>query len=123
VQSQQAKTFSGIVRATPAQARFEDDDVEKEERERREREERNVRVEEDRKRQEREFEERKRREEELKRVREEEEKKAREEHRCQFYQHFTSAFFIQKCFVQLFFSYSLALKLFGERILAQKLHI
>ncbi len=70
MQSQQAKTFSGIVRATPAQARFEDDDVEKEERERREREERNVRVEEDRKRQEREFDERKRREEELKRVRE-----------------------------------------------------
>ncbi len=29
--------------------------------------------------------------------------------RCQFHQHFTQAFFVQKCFAQLFSSYILAL--------------
>jgi len=29
--------------------------------------------------------------------------------RCQFHQHFTSSFFIGKCFLQLFYNYSLAL--------------
>ena len=41
--------------------------------------------------------------------------------RSQFHQHFMSGFFAQKCFEQLFCSYSLALYFFGKRILVQKL--
>jgi hypothetical protein len=41
----------------------------------------------------------------------------------QFHHHFTLAFFIQKCFAQLFSSYSLALNFFCKRMLAQKLHV
>jgi len=41
--------------------------------------------------------------------------------RCQFHQHFSSSFFIWKCFVQLFSNYSLALYLFVKRISMQKL--
>ncbi len=37
------------------------------------------------------------------------------------FQHISSNFFVQKCFGQLFSSYSLALYFFGKRILAQKL--
>ncbi len=44
-------------------------------------------------------------------------------YRCQLHQYFTCIFFIQKCFAQLFSTYSLALWLFGKRILAQKLLI
>ncbi len=33
-----------------------------------------------------------------------------EQIRCQFHQHFVCAFFVQKCFVQLFFGYILAKK-------------
>ncbi len=40
--------------------------------------------------------------------------------RCQFYQHFTSAYFV-KSTLHLFANYNLALQLFGARILAQKL--
>jgi len=41
--------------------------------------------------------------------------------RCQFHLHFTCAFFVQKCFAQLFSTYILALKFSGKRISAQKL--
>jgi len=41
--------------------------------------------------------------------------------RFQFHQHFTRGFLVQKCFSQLFSSYSLTLCLFGKRILAKKL--
>ena len=68
-------SFSGIVRATPAQARFDEEEIE-EERKRKEKE--SIRIEEERKR-----EERRVREEQLKKVREEEERKSREEHRRQ----------------------------------------
>jgi len=40
--------------------------------------------------------------------------------RCQFHQHFTGAFFVWKCFAQLFSNKSSTLWLFGKRILAQK---
>ncbi len=36
--------------------------------------------------------------------------------RCQYHHHFTSSYFMQKCFAQFFFTYSLALKFFGKRI-------
>jgi len=42
-------------------------------------------------------------------------------YRCQFHQHFTGDFCIQKCFAQLFSYDSLALKFFRERIFAKKL--
>jgi hypothetical protein len=45
------------------------------------------------------------------------------ERRCQFQQHFTRTFFVQKCFAQLFSTYILALYFFGKRILAQKMHV
>jgi len=38
-----------------------------------------------------------------------------------FHQHFMPAFFVWKCFAQLFFNYILALKKFVQRILVQKL--
>jgi len=38
-----------------------------------------------------------------------------------FHQHFIHTFLVRKCFVQLLFSYSLALQFFGTRISAQKL--
>ena len=41
--------------------------------------------------------------------------------RGQFCQHFTTSFFVQKCFEQLFCTYSSALYFFGKRILAKKL--
>jgi len=41
--------------------------------------------------------------------------------RFQFRRHFLLAFFVRKCFAQLFSDYSLALYFFGETILAQKL--
>ncbi len=41
--------------------------------------------------------------------------------RCQFHQHFTQNFFVQKYFAQLLSTYILALKFFGERISVQKL--
>ena len=41
--------------------------------------------------------------------------------RCQFHQHFTSSFFVQKSFEQLFCTYGLGLYFFGQRKLAQKL--
>ncbi len=41
--------------------------------------------------------------------------------RCQFHQHFTWDFLVQKCLAHLFYIYSSALWLFGERIPAQKL--
>ncbi len=41
--------------------------------------------------------------------------------RCQFYQHFTSSFFVQKCLSHIFFTYSLALHLFVKRTSIQKL--
>jgi len=44
-----------------------------------------------------------------------------QQHWCQFHQHFTCAFFVQKCFAQLFSNYSLALYFFGTKISAQKL--
>jgi len=43
--------------------------------------------------------------------------------RCWFHQHFTSSFFVRKCFAKLFSNYSLALKFFDSRISAQKLLI
>ena len=41
----------------------------------------------------------------------------------QFHQYFMTGFFVQKCFEQLFCTYSSALYSFGKRILAQKLLI
>ena len=41
--------------------------------------------------------------------------------RCQFHQHFTSIFFVQKSFEHLFCTYILGLYSFGARKLAQKL--
>jgi len=38
-----------------------------------------------------------------------------EQARCRFHQHFTSSFFILKCFVQHFSTYSLALKFFCQK--------
>ncbi len=42
-------------------------------------------------------------------------------HRCQFHQHFTRSFFVQKCFAKLFSNYSFALLPFSKIMLAQKL--
>ncbi len=39
----------------------------------------------------------------------------------QFHQHFTSSFFVQKCYEHLFSSYSFCLNFCGKRILAEKL--
>ncbi len=41
--------------------------------------------------------------------------------RCQFHQQFKGAFFVKKCFEQLFYSVSLALKFIGAGTLAQSL--
>jgi hypothetical protein len=41
--------------------------------------------------------------------------------RCQFHQHFMLTLLYESVFLQLFSNYSLALLLFGKRILAQKL--
>jgi len=41
--------------------------------------------------------------------------------RCRFHQHFRRNFFVQKCFVQLFSSYSLALWFFVKRLSSEKL--
>ena len=41
--------------------------------------------------------------------------------RCQFYQHFTSSIFIQKCDAQIFCNYSLCLHFFGKK--QKKLHV
>jgi len=50
-------------------------------------------------------------------------KRAKPSSRCQFHQHFTSSFFVQDSFAQLFSTNSLALKFFAKIILAKKLLI
>jgi len=41
-------------------------------------------------------------------------------HRCQFHQHFTLTFFVQKCFAQLYSYYSLVLGFFWRKDIGEK---